>query len=210
MISVFWRMLVVITCILFATDREKSPQNRFVQCFSHEKHWRWHLRFAENLDFTVKSVKLVLRGTDMYSRDTPKTVGASFCHSATRSFARYNKRSWGNPSSFQGLSSLLAPCLHNFPFAQYLYLFAPNVRESKTVLDSGFYFVDSRFLVLDFSLCRWDLDSGFQSLVWFPIPYGVFQIPKPRIPDSTRKISWTLESGFPYMGKTYHHIKTSK
>ena len=40
-------------------------------------------------------------------------------------------------------------------------------RESKTVLDSGFHAED----------------SGFQSLVGFRIPWPVFQIPKPRIPD---------------------------
>ena len=40
-------------------------------------------------------------------------------------------------------------------------------RESKTVLDSGFHAED----------------SGFQSLVGFRIPWPVFRIPKPRIPD---------------------------
>jgi len=33
-------------------------------------------------------------------------------------------------------------------------------------------------------LCQWKLDSRFQSLVGFRIPYAVFQIPKPRIQDS--------------------------
>ena len=36
--------------------------------------------------------------------------------------------------------------------------------------DSGFYFVDSGFQALDSSLCQWNLDSGFQSLVKFGIP----------------------------------------
>ena len=40
------------------------------------------------------------------------------------------------------------------------------VRESKTVLDSG-------FRVLDSSLCQWDLDFEFQSLVGFRIPWAV-------------------------------------
>ena len=40
-------------------------------------------------------------------------------------------------------------------------------RGSKTVLDSGFHAED----------------SGFQSLVGFRIPWPVFRIPKPRIPD---------------------------
>ena len=43
-------------------------------------------------------------------------------------------------------------------------------RESKTVLDSGFHTVDSRFQVLDSSLCKWNLHSGFQSLMGFRIP----------------------------------------
>ena len=43
-----------------------------------------------------------------------------------------------------------------------------HVRESKTVLDSGFHTVDSGFQVLDSSVCH--LDSGFQSLVGFRIP----------------------------------------
>ena len=38
--SVFWCILFVITRILFANDREKSAQKRFLQCFNHEKHWR--------------------------------------------------------------------------------------------------------------------------------------------------------------------------
>ena len=45
-----------------------------------------------------------------------------------------------------------------------------TVRESKTVLDSGFHVVDSGFQVLDSSLCQWNLDSGFQSFVGFRIP----------------------------------------
>ena len=46
----------------------------------------------------------------------------------------------------------------------------PNVRESKTVLDSGFHAEEFVFQVLDSSLCQWNLDSGFQSLVGFRIP----------------------------------------
>ena len=62
---------------------------------------------------------------------------------------------------------------------------SPHVRESKTVLDSGFHITDSGFQVLDSNLCQWNLDSGFQSQVGFRILWAVFQIPKPRIPDST-------------------------
>ena len=78
----------------------------------------------------------------------------------------------------------------------------PHVRESKTVLDSGFHTVDS-------SLCQWNLDSGFHSLVGFRIPGAVFWIPNSRIPHSTSKIfsqfripeakiSRIPESEFPY------------
>ena len=41
--------------------------------------------------------------------------------------------------------------------------------------------------------------TGFQSLVGFQIFLAVFWIPKPRIPDSTAKISRFPESGFLYM-----------
>ena len=36
-------------------------------------------------------------------------------------------------------------------------------------------------------VCQWNLDSGFQSIVGFRIPWAVFWIPKPRIPDSKSK-----------------------
>ena len=65
-----------------------------------------------------------------------------------------------------------------------------RVRESKTVLDSGFHTMDSGFQIPDSSLCRWNLGSGFQSLVEFRI----VRIQKPRIPDSTAKIF--PDSGF--------------
>ena len=58
---------------------------------------------------------------------------------------------------------------------------SPHVRESKTVLDSGFLDADSG------SGFR-NLDSCFQSLVGFWIPWAVFRIPKPGILDSTSTI----------------------
>ena len=64
----------------------------------------------------------------------------------------------------------------------------PYVRESRTVLYSGFHTVDSGFQVLDSSICQWNLDSEFQLLVQFQIPWAVFRFPKPRIPDSMSKI----------------------
>ena len=56
----------------------------------------------------------------------------------------------------------------------------------KNKLDSGFQTVHSGFHVLDFSLCKC-LDYEIQSLVGFRIPRAVFQISKPRIPDSKCK-----------------------
>ena len=42
---------------------------------------------------------------------------------------------------------------------------SPRVRESRTLLDSGFHAVDSGFQLLVLGLCQWNLDSGFQLLV---------------------------------------------
>ena len=64
----------------------------------------------------------------------------------------------------------------------------PIYSKSSTVLDFGFHEVDSGFQVLDSSICQWNLDSGFQSLVGFRNPWAVFRIPKPRIPESISKI----------------------
>ena len=46
------------------------------------------------------------------------------------------------------------------------------------------HIVDFGFQTLDSSFCQWNLDSVFQSLVGFRIPWAVFRIPKPRISDS--------------------------
>ena len=75
-------------------------------------------------------------------------------------------------------------------FRQERKLWSSHVRKSETALDSEFYAVDqSRFQVLDSSLCQWNLDSGFQSSVGFQIPWAEFQIPRPRI--------WLHEHNFP-------------
>ena len=66
--------------------------------------------------------------------------------------------------------------------------FSPHVRESKTVLDSGFQAVDSGFHVLGSRLCQWNLDSEIQSLDRFRIPCTVFQISMHTIPESKSKI----------------------
>ena len=69
--------------------------------------------------------------------------------------------------------------------------------EYTTVLDSGLHAVDSRFQVLDSSLCQCNLDSGFQFLVGYrflELYFGIqslgFRIPQERfscIPDFIRR-----------------------
>ena len=81
---------------------------------------------------------------------------------------------------------------------------SPHVRESKTVLDSGFHAVNSGFQVLDSSLCQWNLDSGFKSLEGYTDSkaqdcgirkqFSRFWIPP-------AKIYWIPESAFPYTGR---------
>ena len=61
---------------------------------------------------------------------------------------------------------------------------SPLERESKTVLDCGFHPLNPGFKALD---------SRFQSVVRFRIPWFVFRIPKPKIPESTN-ISRILDS----------------
>ena len=72
----------------------------------------------------------------------------------------------------------------------------PTVRESKTVLHSGFHAGDSWFQVLDSSLCQWNLDYGFQVRISaIPELYSGFWSPEFRIPQT--KISRIPETRFP-------------
>ena len=68
---------------------------------------------------------------------------------------------------------------------KYFYSWSPHVKKAKTVLDSGFHAMDSPGILI---LRQWNLDSGYQSLLWFRIPWAVFWIPKARIPDCTAKL----------------------
>ena len=61
-----------------------------------------------------------------------------------------------------------------------------------------------RFYVWKTSVCQWNLDSGFQSFVGFRIPWGIFPIPKPRMPDFTGKNF--LDSGIRVL---YHRAKNT-
>ena len=86
-----------------------------------------------------------------------------------------------------------------------------HVRESKTVLDSGFHAVDSRVQLLDSR--SFSVELGFR----IPIVSGILDfygcIPDSkaqgfRIPQA--KFSKIAESGFPYMGRKIHtgHMDT--
>ena len=55
----------------------------------------------------------------------------------------------------------------------------PRKRKSRTVLDSGFHALNSRYWIPN--LCRGNLDSWFHSLVGFRIP---------NFPDSEIRITW--------------------
>ena len=85
---------------------------------------------------------------------------------------------------------------HNpFKTNRDLFLIAsPHVRESNTVLDSGFHDVDSTGIpgTPDFSHFRWILFSGFQSLVGFRIPSAAC-FPNSTILDSRSSDCLTCE-----------------
>ena len=82
------------------------------------------------------------------------------------------------------------------PFSRFksnLWWISPYVRESKTVLDSGFQVLDSSFSTS--GTCQWD--SGFLEL------YSVFQTLNFQIPQEkiSGLISLIPESGLPYIGR---------
>ena len=80
-----------------------------------------------------------------------------------------------------------------------------DVRESKTVLDSGFHVVDSGFQLLDSRSFSGFLP--FQLLVALGISTAVFRIPQAKllkIPDPTREN--LLHSGVRYMGRSVSNV----
>ena len=99
-----------------------------------------------------------------------------------------------------GLGSLKRLIVSWFSIKQAIKPNAPHVREFTVI--AGFWIPRRGFRinVMNSSVCQWNLDSGFQSLVWFRNPWAVFRIPKPRILDSG-KISRIPKSGFPYIGR---------
>lgn len=62
-----------------------------------------------------------------------------------------------------------------------------RVRESKTVMKSGFQDVDSRFNVMDSRLSASVLGFRITIIAEFRIFWAVFRMPKPRIPETTSK-----------------------
>ena len=89
-----------------------------------------------------------------------------------------------------------------WPFHTIIWLVSRNNRHivmwAASLGHSWFHAVDSGLQKLDSSICQKSLDSQFQSLVEFRISWAAFRIPKPRIPDSIKKIfpnSWIPESG---------------
>ena len=99
--------------------------------------------------------------------------------------AASEKRGWVS------CAQLHEPALHS----------SPKVRESKKVLNSGIPYRDSGFQVLDSSLCQWNLNSGFWSLVGFRTPWALFRIPRPMMPHFTSK-------HFPYSLTWGHTVET--
>ena len=101
-----------------------------------------------------------------------------------------------------------------FIFSSLISEFSPQVRGSKTVLDSGFHAVDCEFQLLDSR--SYTAELGFRIPIVRGIPDSDSCIPdsKARIPDSTSKnfprfrilhakIFRIPESGFPYMGREF-------
>ena len=72
----------------------------------------------------------------------------------------------------------------------------PHVRESETVLDSGFHAVDSGFQE---QISALSVERGFRISVLRRIPDSKAHWLRFRIQQA--KTSWILESGFPYVGR---------
>ena len=101
-----------------------------------------------------------------------------------------------------------SPCLRRINVT----IVSPHVRESKTVLDSGFHAVDSGFQLL---VSRsYTVELGFRIPIVRGIPDSDSCIPDSKAQDSGfhkqkfprfrilhAKISRIPESGFPYMGR---------
>ena len=102
------------------------------------------------------------------------------------------------PFTLEGWLWILSPWIRNYSVKRTFD--SSHIRESKPVLDSGFHAVGSGFQALDsWFFGKWNLDSGFQSLVGpgFLEQYSIFQSPGFQIPRGKK----FEESGSPYMGR---------
>ena len=99
-----------------------------------------------------------------------------------------------------GLGSLKRLIVSWFSIKQAIKPNAPHVREFTVI--AGFWIPRRgfRITVMNSSVSQWNLDSGFQSLVWFRNPWAVFRIPKPRILDSGKNFQ-DSEIWIPYIGR---------
>ena len=71
------------------------------------------------------------------------------------------------------VATIIIPRVQQAKFPIITYDSLPQVREFKTVLDSGLHAVESGFQVLDsWILCQWNLDPRFRLLVGFWIPHS--------------------------------------
>ena len=93
------------------------------------------------------------------------------------------------PAKRREFPSTLDPHVELFYGDRCLYFqLSPQVRESKTVLDSGFLAVYPGFWIL----CQWNFLSVFQSLVVFRIPWAISRIPQAKFPGL-----WIAQAKFP-------------
>ena len=105
-------------------------------------------------------------------------------------------QAWVLDSEFDGrINTHLSRRIYTFSEAELPHSPA-GTRLAKTVLDSWFQVLDTGFFS---SVIQRNLDSGFQSIVGFRIPWAVFRIPMPSFRFPQAKISWISESGFPWV-----------
>ena len=100
----------------------------------------------------------------------------------------------------------LYPQFRSRDISQFFLHFSHHVKDPRRswILDSTPWIPDSRYKITD--LFQWNLDSRYQLSVGLRIPTAVLWIPRPRIPDSTCKISRIPESGFSYMARNFRYI----
>ena len=101
----------------------------------------------------------------------------------------------------EALSGMVSRPAQELPYKVWTY----RPIYSKEIQDSlGFWILHRGFRIPStwlWILYQWNLNSGFQSLVGFRIPWRVFGIPKPRISDSTTQFpGFQIHKNFPDSG----------